>query len=140
MVLESLVFCHQAAAVSITAPDETGPTQNGEVSVGSSDLLSHLEKKSRSTVFLPLSHQGFFISSYIIIYAVFEHTSICPSHNFLGFFFSQQSEQVSRQPCPDIRDDVTLAQTAGVPTDAGHRGRTLAHVEEHLRSGVKVET
>lgn len=62
MVLESLVFCHQAAAVSITAPDETGPTQNGEVSVGSSDLLSHLfnpEKKSRSAVFSPLSHQGF---------------------------------------------------------------------------------
>lgn len=62
MVSESLVFCHQAAAISITAPDETGPTQNGEVSAGSSDLRSHLfnpETKSRSAVFSPHSHPGF---------------------------------------------------------------------------------
>ncbi|XP_003961137.2 ATPase PAAT isoform X2 [Takifugu rubripes] len=48
----------RAAAVSITAPDETGPTQNGEVSVGSSDLLSHLidpEKKTNSQSRYPVS-------------------------------------------------------------------------------------
>lgn len=75
----------------------------------------------------------------MIIYVAFEHASMCPSHSLLGFS-SQQSEQVSSQPRPDIGDDVTLAQTAGVPTDAGRRGRTLARAEEHLRSGVKVET
>ncbi|XP_056899596.1 ATPase PAAT [Takifugu flavidus] len=48
----------RAAAVSITAPDETGPTQNGEVSVGSSDPLSHLinpEKKTNSQSRYPVS-------------------------------------------------------------------------------------
>lgn len=64
---------------------------------------------------------------------------MCPSHSVLGFS-SQQSEQVSSQPRPDLRDDVTLAATAGVPPDAGRRRRVLAHAEERLRSGVEVET
>lgn len=75
----------------------------------------------------------------MITYVAFEHASMCPSHILLGFS-SQQSEQVSRQPRPDIGDDVTLAQTAGVPRGAGRRGQTLARAEERLRSGVKVET
>lgn len=56
----ALFLSHQQTAVSITVADETGPSQNGEVAVGSSDLpgsVFNAEKKSKNTTLLLLSLQ-----------------------------------------------------------------------------------